>query len=178
MLYRLVQPGLLGYLRGTVDEGAEDVAAAAWPEIARDLPQFRGDAHGFRGWTTSIARRHARGRFRRRGAPHRSTGRPSTPPTGDHIAHNKLGATLPAEAAPFARPPRAEAETVLPRHVVRLDESAVAWVMHRPSAVVRVLARRGVRSLDRLLGPDDGRHDVARTPGEPRGTPAGAKTSR
>lgn len=40
--------------------------------------------------------------------------------------------------------------------------------MGRPSAVVRVLARRGVRSLARLLGPDDVTHDVARTLGEPR----------
>ncbi|MET7497795.1 sigma factor [Streptomyces sp900116325] len=147
VLYRLVQPGLLGYLRGTVDEGAEDVAAAAWREIARELPRFRGDAHGFRGWTASIARRHARGRFRRRGASHRSAGRPWTPPTGDHLAHNDLGATLSAEAALFARLPRAEAEAVLLRHVVRLDESAVARVMRRPSAVVRALARGGVRTL-------------------------------
>lgn len=169
VLYRLVQPGLLGYLRGTVDEGAEDVAAAAWREIARELPRFRGDAQGFRGWTASIARRHARGRFRRRGASHRSAGRPWMPPTGDHIAHNNLpGATLSAEAALFAQLPRAEAEAVLLLHVVRLDESAVARVMRRPSTVVRLLARRGVRSLARLLGPDDGAHDVARTLGEPR----------
>ncbi|MFC8256813.1 RNA polymerase sigma factor [Streptomyces sp. NPDC057291] len=168
VLYRLVQPGLLGYLRGTVDEGAEDVAAAAWREIARELPRFRGDAHGFRGWTASTARRHARGRFRRHGASHRSAG-PWTPPTGDNIAHNNLpGATLSPEAALFTRLPRAEAEAVLLLHVVRLDESAVAQVMHRPSAVVRVLARRGVRNLARLLGPDDGAHDVARTLGEPR----------
>lgn len=33
VLYRLVQPGLHGYLRGMVGEGAEDVAAAAWREI-------------------------------------------------------------------------------------------------------------------------------------------------
>ncbi|MFC9245497.1 hypothetical protein ACFT7S_16175 [Streptomyces sp. NPDC057136] len=38
VLYRLAHPGLLGYLRGTVDESAEDVAAAAWREIARELP--------------------------------------------------------------------------------------------------------------------------------------------
>ncbi|WP_399475423.1 RNA polymerase sigma factor [Streptomyces sp. RLA2-12] len=170
VLYRFVQPGLLGYLRGTVGEGAEVVAAAAWREIARELPRFRGDGHGFRGWTASIARRHARGPLRRRGASPRSTGSPGTPQTGDHLDHTLPGAPLSAEAAQalVARLPRAQAEVVLLRHVVCLDESAVARVMGRPSAVVRVLARRGVRSLARLLGPDDATHDVAGTLGESR----------
>lgn len=44
---RLVQPGLLGYLRGIVGDDAEDVAADAWLEIARDLRRFRGDGDGF-----------------------------------------------------------------------------------------------------------------------------------
>ncbi|WP_461070389.1 RNA polymerase sigma factor [Streptomyces pseudoechinosporeus] len=170
VLYRLVQPGLLGYLRGTVDEGAEDVAAAAWREIARELPRFRGDGHGFRGWTASIARRHARGHLRRRGASPRAAGSPWTRQTGDHIAHTLPGATLSAETAQalVARLPCAQAEAVLLRLVVRLDERAAARVMGRPSAVVRVLARRGVKNLARLLGPDEVTHDGARTLGEPR----------
>ena len=49
--YRLVQPGLLGYLRGIVGDDAEDVASDAWLEIARDLGRFKGDGAGFRGWT-------------------------------------------------------------------------------------------------------------------------------
>lgn len=40
--YRLVQPGLLGYLRGIVGDDAEDVASDAWLEIARDLGRFKG----------------------------------------------------------------------------------------------------------------------------------------
>ena len=47
--YRLVQPRLLGYLRGLVGDEAEDVASDAWLEIARDLGRFRGDGAGFRG---------------------------------------------------------------------------------------------------------------------------------
>ncbi|CAM5706243.1 hypothetical protein SFUMM280S_01577 [Streptomyces fumanus] len=46
--YRIVQPGLLGYLRGLVGDDAEDVASDAWLEIARDLGRFRGDGAGFR----------------------------------------------------------------------------------------------------------------------------------
>lgn len=45
--YRIVQPGLLGYLRGIVGDDAEDVASDAWLEIARDLGRFRGDGAGF-----------------------------------------------------------------------------------------------------------------------------------
>jgi DNA-directed RNA polymerase specialized sigma24 family protein len=54
--YRIVQPGLLGYLRGIVGDDAEDVASDAWLEISRDLGRFRGDGAGFRGWTATIAR--------------------------------------------------------------------------------------------------------------------------
>ncbi|MGW6889154.1 RNA polymerase sigma factor [Streptomyces chartreusis] len=169
VLYRSVQPGLDGYLRGIVGEGAEDVAAAAWREIARELPRFRGDGIGFRGWTASIARRHARGHLRRRGASRRSAGSPGTPSTVDHRVHTLPGATLSAETARtlIARLPRAQAEVVLLRHVVLLDEPAAARVMGRPIAVVRLLARRGVRRLTRLLGSGDVTHEVARTLGEP-----------
>lgn len=63
--YRIVQPGLLGYLRGLVGDDAEDVASDAWLEIARDLGRFRGDGAGFRGWTATIARHRALDHLRR-----------------------------------------------------------------------------------------------------------------
>ena len=63
--YRIVQPGLLGYLRGLVGDEAEDVASDAWLEIARDLGRFRGDGAGFRGWTATIARHRALDHLRR-----------------------------------------------------------------------------------------------------------------
>src|SRR5689334_19524329 len=53
--YRIVQPGLLGYLRGLVGDDAEDVASDAWLEIARDLGRFKGDGAGFRGWIKHVA---------------------------------------------------------------------------------------------------------------------------
>ncbi|MCL8017699.1 sigma-70 family RNA polymerase sigma factor [Streptomyces sp. AS02] len=167
MLYRLVHPGLLGYLRGIVGEGAHDTAAVVWREIARELPRFRGDGHGFRGWTAHIARRHARGHLRRRGASPGSPGRQSTPSAVYRNAHAMSGA-FSAEAAQalVAQLPRAQAEAVLLRHVVRLDERATARVMGRPRTVVRILARRGVGNLARVLGPADVTHDVARTLGE------------
>lgn len=64
--YRLVHPGLLGYMRGLVGEDAEDVASDAWLEIARDLKRFRGmvlvfgvgrrPSRGIGRWTTFASR--------------------------------------------------------------------------------------------------------------------------
>ncbi len=169
VLYRHLQPGLLGYLRGIVGEGAEDIAAAAWWEIGRDLPRFRGDGHGFRGWTASIARRRASGHLRRRGASPHSPGRSWTPSAETHGGHGCRGGGLSAETAQalIAGLPRAQAEAVLLRHTVRLDEAAAARVMGRPRAVVRVLARRGLKRLVRQMGPHDVTHDAVRTLGEP-----------
>ncbi|WP_414637407.1 sigma factor [Actinophytocola sp.] len=66
LLYRAVQPGLLRYLRVLVGAEAEDVAAEAWLQIARDLAAFRGDADGFRGRATTIARPRAMDPLRQR----------------------------------------------------------------------------------------------------------------
>lgn len=63
--YRLVQPGLLAYVRGLVGAEAEDVMSDAWLEIARDLGRFKGDGAGFRGWTATIARHRALDHLRR-----------------------------------------------------------------------------------------------------------------
>ncbi|MFG1665088.1 RNA polymerase sigma factor [Streptomyces sp. Y7] len=168
-LYRHVQPGLLGYLRGTVRESAEDVAAAVWGEIARDLPRFRGDGHGFRGWTADIARRHALDCLKRRRASTRPPNRLGHAPLldGTDLTASAEALSVATAQALIARLPRAQAEAVLLRHVVRLDEAATARVMRRPGTVVRVLARRGLSGLDRLLAPHDLTHDVVRVLGEP-----------
>src|SRR3954470_24631840 len=71
--YRIVQPGLLGYLRGIVGDDAEDVASDAWLEIARDLGRFKGDGAGFRGWTATIARHRALDHVRRQRVRPRGT---------------------------------------------------------------------------------------------------------
>ncbi|MFI6354246.1 RNA polymerase sigma factor [Streptomyces sp. NPDC050743] len=167
VLYRAVQPGLHGYLGGLLGEGAEDIAAAVWREIARELPRFRGDGRGFRGWTASIARRHARGHLRRHATPARPAGT-NAPPDSTHHLPSEAVLSAPTARALVAWLPRAQAEAVLLRHVVRLDEPAVARVMGRPVVVVRVLARRGLRGLARLLDTTEVTRDVAPTPGEPR----------
>ncbi|GHB46960.1 RNA polymerase sigma24 factor [Streptomyces viridiviolaceus] len=166
-LHRLLQPGLLGYLHGIVGEGAEDIAAAAWREIARDLPRFRGDGQGLRGWTASITRRHALQHLRRRDASVRSA-EGDLPEVAATSAPARVMLSAESARAVLARLPRPQAEAVLLRHAILLDERAVARVMRRPRPVVRVLTRRGMGSLARLLGSEEVPHAVARSLGEPR----------
>ncbi|POX54230.1 RNA polymerase subunit sigma-24 [Streptomyces sp. Ru71] len=161
--YRIVQPGLLGYLRGLVGEEAEDVASDAWLEIARDLGRFKGDGAGFRGWTATIARHRALDHLRRR----RSRPRPAALEAeilelpGPHSTHEQaLESLSTAQALALVRGlPRDQAEAVLLRVVVGLDGPATARVLGKRPGAVRTAAHRGLRRLARQLG-------VSGTPGE------------
>ncbi|MFK4067323.1 RNA polymerase sigma factor [Streptomyces sp. NPDC029674] len=161
--YRLVQPGLVGYLRGLVGtdgETAEDVAAEAWLEIARDLGRFRGDGAGFRGWTATIARHRAFDHLRRQRARPRPTaleqdmlelpGPHSTPASAlEAISTERVLALV-------ATLPRDQAEAVLLRVVVGLDGPTAARVLGKRPGAVRTAAYRGLRKLGERLGLDDG----------------------
>ncbi|MFI6545454.1 RNA polymerase sigma factor [Streptomyces prunicolor] len=154
--YRIVQPGLLGYLRGLVGDEAEDVAADAWLEIARDLGRFRGDGAGFRGWTATIARHRALDHLRRQ----RVRPRPATLEQdvlelpGPHSTHEQALESLSTEyALGLVRGlPRDQAEAVLLRVVVGLDGPAAARVLGKRPGAVRTAAYRGLKRLARELG--------------------------
>ncbi len=154
--YRLVQPGLLGYLRGLVGEEAEDVAADAWLEIARDLGRFRGDGAGFRGWTATIARHRALDLLRRQKVRPRQSvleqdvlDLPSR-----HNTAEQAFETLSTERALalIAELPRDQGEAVLLRVVVGLDGPAAARVLGKRPGAVRTAAYRGLKRLARELG--------------------------
>ncbi|MEU3252742.1 RNA polymerase sigma factor [Streptomyces sp. NPDC006997] len=157
--YRLVQPGLLGYLRGLVGDDAEDVASDAWLEIARDLGRFRGDGAGFRGWTATIARHRALDHLRRQ----RVRPRPSALEQdvlelpGPHTTHDQAMESLSTEhALSLVRElPRDQAEAVLLRVVVGLDGPAAARVLGKRPGAVRTAAYRGLKRLARRLGVED-----------------------
>ncbi|MFE2882627.1 RNA polymerase sigma factor [Streptomyces graminifolii] len=162
--YRLVQPGLLGYLRGLVGEEAEDVASDAWLEIARDLGRFRGDGAGFRGWTATIARHRALDHLRRQ----RVRPRPAALEQdvldlpGPHSTHDQALESLSTEyALGLVRGlPRDQAEAVLLRVVVGLDGPGAARVLGKRPGAVRTAAYRGLRRLARELGAAE--RDLAR----------------
>ena len=154
--YRLVQPGLLGYLRGLVGDDAEDVASDAWLEIARDLGRFKGDGAGFRGWTATIARHRALDHLRRQKVRPRSSAleQDVLDLPGRHTTHDQaLESISTARALELVRGlPRDQAEAVLLRVVVGLDGPAAARVLGKRPGAVRTAAYRGLRRLARQLG--------------------------
>ncbi|MFG2458930.1 RNA polymerase sigma factor [Streptomyces sp. NPDC048523] len=168
--YRLVQPGLLGYLRGLVGEDAEDVASDAWLEIARDLGRFRGDGAGFRGWTATIARHRALDHLRRLKVRPRSAAleQDMLDLPGPYSTHDQALESLSTEyALQLVRGlPRDQAEAVLLRVVVGLDGPAAARVLGKRPGAVRTAAYRGLKRLAHELGAGRVTDDGPRTLGE------------
>ncbi|MET8942150.1 RNA polymerase sigma factor [Streptomyces sp. NPDC004542] len=164
VVYRMVQPGLLGYLRGLVGDEAEDVASDAWLEIARDLGRFKGDGAGFRGWSATIARHRALDHLRRRRARPRSTAleQDVLELPGRHSTHEQaLESISTAQAlALLRRLPRDQAEAVLLRVVVGLDGPAAARVLGKRPGAVRTAAYRGLKRLAGQLGVAEAAEDV------------------
>ncbi|MFF3379951.1 RNA polymerase sigma factor [Streptomyces sp. NPDC002680] len=154
--YRIVQPGLLGYLRGLVGDEAEDVASDAWLEISRDLGRFKGDGAGFRGWTATIARNRALDLLRRRRVRPQGTALEEDvlELPGPYSTPDQALETLSTEYALglIAGLPRDQAEAVLLRVVVGLDASAAARVLGKRPGAVRTAAHRGLKRLARQLG--------------------------
>ena len=157
MLYRDVQPRLIRFAGALVGADAEDVTSEAWLQISRDLPSFRGDLDGFRGWTATITRHRALDHLRRR----------SRRPVGD-IPVEEL-TTMAAEVDTeldaldgistqdalrlIAELPRDQAEAVLLRVVVGLDAKSAGKVLGKRSGAVRTASYRGLRRLADLLSP-------------------------
>jgi RNA polymerase sigma factor (sigma-70 family) len=173
VVYRMVQPGLLGYVRGLVGDDAEDVASDAWLEIARDLGRFRGDGPGFRGWTAVIARHRALDHLRKLKRRPRVTllEQDVLQLPGDHDTALAALETLSTREAleTIGTLPQEQAEAVLLRVVVGLDGAATARVLGKRPGAVRTSAYRGLRKLAEQLSPGD------RTGGR---TGAGTKKAR
>ncbi|MCQ0024018.1 sigma-70 family RNA polymerase sigma factor [Streptomyces somaliensis DSM 40738] len=168
-VYRTVHPGLLRRLRRLVGDDAEDVAAEAWLEIARDLGRFRGDGHGFRGWAAAIARHrgldHLRGRRRR--PPAAALGQEALDlPDRHDTASAALESLSTQEVLALVRTlPRDQAGAVLLHVVIGLGGPAAARALGKRPGAVRTAAHRGLR---RLAG------ELERTgPGDPGGEPPG-----
>jgi RNA polymerase sigma-70 factor, ECF subfamily len=163
-LYRAVQPGLLRYLRVQVGSAAEDVASETWLQIARDLPSFRGDSGGFRGWAATIARHRAMDYLRhqrRLPATGGSVDDLADVPAGDDTASAALeGLATDAALELIARLPHDQAEAVLLRVVMGLDVKTAAKVAGKRAGAVRTAAYRGLRGLAQLL------EQASRDPGD------------
>ncbi|MFB7944526.1 RNA polymerase sigma factor [Kitasatospora phosalacinea] len=158
VLFRAVQPGLLRYLRVLVGgraEDAEDIASEAWLQIARDLPAFRGDADGFRGWAATVARNRAMDhlrRVRRRPVADLPVEYLAELAAAEDTAGQAMATVATSDAlALIASLPPDQAEAVLLRVVLGLDAESAAKVLGKRSGSVRMAAHRGLKRLAKVL---------------------------
>ncbi|MFD6423070.1 RNA polymerase sigma factor [Streptomyces sp. NPDC060198] len=156
VVYRAVQPRLLGYIRTLVgDADAEDVASETWFQIARDLDRFSGDADRFRGWAARIARNRSLDHLRMRGR-RPAIGGDETELTGRPAESDTEGEALEAidtgrAMALIARLPQDQAEAVVLRVVVGLDAKSAAQTLGKRPGAVRTAAHRGLKRLADML---------------------------
>jgi RNA polymerase sigma-70 factor (ECF subfamily) len=155
-VYREVQPPLLRYLGvlvGTTD--AEDVASEAWSQAFRDLDRFTGDADGFRGWITTIARNRALDHLRR------VSRRPVSDQTLDDLVDlrddtdvelDTLG-RVSSEAALrlIAALPRDQAEAIMLRTVLGFDAPTAGRILGKRPGAVRAASHRGLKQLAKKI---------------------------
>ena len=159
VLWRRLQPALLGYLRVMVGPAAEDVASETWLQAAKELRKFRGDAVGFRVWLFRTARNRAL--MELRGASRRA----EDPADMATLAEQHGGGPAMADAAALALErlstkwaldliatlPKDQAEAVLLRAVAGMDAGEAARVLGKRPGAVRMASMRGLRRLAEVL---------------------------
>ncbi len=156
VLWRDANPGLLRYLRVLAPENAEDIAAETWVHVVRGLPRFIGDEAAWRAWLFTTARRRLidQARFRKRhpAEPLEDISAAEMPSSPDaaQIALDNL-ATESAIAL-LSQLPLPQAEVILLRVVAGLDTDVVADLLGKTPGNVRVMAHRGLKRLEELLG--------------------------
>jgi len=163
VLYRWLQPTLVGYLRSRAGDDAEDLASETWLAVARGLASFAGDEGAFRSWVFTIAHRrlvdHHRATARRPRSHSLSRAEgddrqgPVELPAADDPAGDVMAAlgTEDAVRRIVALLPKDQAEIVLLRVVAGLPVEDVAAITGRKPGTVRVLQHRALRRLAERL---------------------------
>jgi RNA polymerase sigma-70 factor (ECF subfamily) len=157
LLYRDLNPRLLGYLKAREPRAADDLASEVWLAVAQQLWRFEGNEGAFRAWLFSIARRRLAD-FRRTRA--RQATEPAPAERLDRAGVDDTEAVVleglaADEAAAFvvAVLPTDQAEVVLLRVLGGLDVEQVALLLGKRPGTVRVLQHRALRRLhSRLTG--------------------------
>jgi RNA polymerase sigma-70 factor, ECF subfamily len=156
VLWRDANPALLRYLRVLAQDNAEDIAAETWVHVIRGLPRFIGDEAAWRAWLFTTARRRlidqARVRKRHPAEPLDDVSAAEMPrsPDAAQIALENL-ATESAIAL-LSQLPQPQAEVIMLRVVAGLDTEAVAALLGKTPGNIRVMAHRGLKKLEDLLG--------------------------
>ena len=154
LIWKEYQPGLLRYLRVKSGAVADDLAADTWLRVARALPTFEGDEHGFRAWLFTAARNRLTDWYRR---PESRLASIDIAALMALPARNNVELEADENAATarsldlIAKLPHDQAEAVMLRTISGLSVSATAEVMGRSVGSVRVLCHRGLRRLEEML---------------------------
>ena len=153
-LWREYQPGLLRYLTIKSTTEAEDLAADIWLKVARALPTFEGDEHGFRSWLFTTARNRVTDWYR--WSDHRPEWIEESTlvaiPANDSVESEITERSQTDVAVAMIRTlPADQAEAVMLRVVADLEVIRVAEIMGRTPGSVRVLCHRGLKRLERRL---------------------------
>lgn len=155
VLYRSLQPALLGYLGVRRPADAEDLAAETWIAAARALGRFRGGEDDFRRWIFTIAQRRLVDlqRADARRPPTVAAADPDVGPTSPAAETEALESLANREALErIARLPPDEAEVVLLRVVAGLSAADVGAITGRSAGAVRVVQHRALRRLAEVSG--------------------------
>lgn len=156
VLWRDANPALLRYLRVLAPENAEDIAAETWMHVIRSLPRFVGDEAAWRAWLFTTARRRlidqARVRKRHPAEPLDDVSAAEMPRTPDAAQIALENIATESAIALLSQLPPPQAEVIMLRVVAGLDTDAVAALLGKTPGNIRVMAHRGLKKLEDLLG--------------------------
>ena len=156
VLWRDANPALLRYLRVLAPENAEDIAAETWVNVVRSLPRFIGDEAAWRAWLFTTARRRlidqARLRKRHPAEPLDDVSAAEMPRTPDAAQIALENIATESAIALLSQLPPPQAEVIMLRVVAGLDTDAVAELLGKTPGNIRVMAHRGLKKLEDLLG--------------------------
>ena len=156
VLWRDTNPALLRYLRVLAPENAEDIAAETWVNVVRSLPRFIGDEAAWRAWLFTTARRRlidqARLRKRHPAEPLDDVSAAEMPRTPDAAQIALENIATESAIALLSQLPPPQAEVIMLRVVAGLDTDAVAALLGKTPGNIRVMAHRGLKKLEDLLG--------------------------
>ena len=156
VLWRDANPALLRYLRVLAPENADDIAAETWVHVVRGLTRFIGDEAAWRAWLFTTARRRlidqVRTRKRHPAEPLDDVSAAEMPRSPDAAQVALDNIATESAIALLSQLPGPQAEVIMLRVVAGLDTETVAEILGKTPGNVRVMAHRGLKKLEELLG--------------------------
>lgn len=159
-MYEELAPAVTGYLRQAGADEPDDVASETFLDVFRNLPNFEGDAEGFRSWVFTIAHHRLVDERRRRSRRPAVTALDRASGVADPTAAADRKVMDAARWAELERHlgvmTSMQRDVVLLRVVAGLSVVETAEVVGRSEDAVRQLQYRGLRALEEQL--DAARH--------------------